>query len=331
MILPVPPSNASASPGMKILASSALKDSISSELGQKAVPAYVKMFAGMAGGVVEACLLQPLDVTKTRLQLDSVGKYKGMVHCGQTIVKEEGTLALYKGLSPFVVHLTLKYALRFGAFAWFRKKLQGTQLQGGDASTKAKPQVNFTAGLMTGCLESVLIVTPFEVVKTRLQKEVGKSKYNGPIDCAKTIIRKEGLRAIWKGNVPTMVRQGSNQAFNFMAFAWLNSNVWKKEEGDGKKLEVWKTLVNGLVAGSLGPCLNCPMDVLKTRLMAQETIVGQVPKYTGFFQAFRVIAAEEGMGALWKGLIPRLTRLAPGQAITWTVVMQVTAAFENLE
>ena len=164
-----------------------------------------------------------------------------------------------------------------------------------------------------------------------MQQEVGIGRYAGPIDCARQVMKNEGIRALWNGNVPTMVRQGSNQAFNFMAFSWLNHNVWKKEEGDGKTLEVWKTLINGLVAGSIGPCLNCPMDVIKTRLMAQESVAGQVPKYNGFVQTFQVIAKEEGTAALWKGLVPRLTRLAPGQAITWTVVMRVTAHFEQQE
>lgn len=307
------------------MATSALKDAIGSELKGRPVPVYVKMLAGMAGGVAEACMLQPLDVTKTRLQLDTIGKYKGMIHCSKTIYREEGYLALYKGLSPFVTHLTLKYALRFGSFAKFRELIAGG---------KDKPvtnRVNFTAGLMAGCLESVLIVTPFEVVKTRMQKEIGVGQFKGPIDCARKVVAREGITALWKGNVPTMVRQGSNQAFNFMAMAWLNKNLWKKEDGDGKKLPVTGTLVNGLIAGSLGPCFNTPMDVLKTRLMAQETVKGQELKYKGFVDALRVIAKEEGVGALWKGLVPRLTRMAPGQAITWTVVMQVTHIFETAE
>lgn len=40
--------------------------------------------------------------------------------------------------------------------------------------------------------------------------------------------------------------------------------------------------------------------------------------------AFRTIWIEEGFLALYKGLLPRLARIAPGQAITWTVVEQVT-------
>jgi hypothetical protein len=39
----------------------------------------------------------------------------GIVHCGQTIVNEEGVRALWKGLTPFATHLTLKYALRMGS------------------------------------------------------------------------------------------------------------------------------------------------------------------------------------------------------------------------
>lgn len=309
--------------GKNVMATSAIKDAISSDMKTRPVPVWVKMAAGMTGGVAEACILQPLDVTKTRLQLDTKGKYKGMINCGKTIYKEEGGLALYKGLSPFLTNMVLKYALRFGSFAWFREQLAG----GKDAVIT--PKINFTAGLLAGCFESVIIVTPFEVIKTRMQKEVGVGRYNGPVDCARKVVANEGLSALWKGNIPTMARQGSNQAFNFMAMAWLNSNVWKKEDGDGKTLPSYVTFVNGLIAGSLGPMFNTPMDVLKTRLMAQETVKGQELKYKGFFHALRLIAKEEGPAALWKGLLPRLTRMAPGQAITWTVVMRVTSIFEN--
>ncbi|CAK9065553.1 Mitochondrial succinate-fumarate transporter 1 (AtMSFC1) [Durusdinium trenchii] len=281
----------------------------------------------MAGGLAEAVSLQPLDVTKTRLQLDKAGKYKGMFDCLRTIAREEGASALYKGLTPFVTHLTLKYALRFGMFEWFK------QLLGADKDGNASKSVNFTAGLAVGSLEACMIVTPFEVIKTRLQKQVTvagqEPKYKGPIDVVVKVIREEGLRRMWSGNMPTVIRQGSNQAFNFMSMAILNKALWDKEQGDGKQLEVWKTLLNGLLAGAVGPCFNCPVDVIKTRMMAQEYGAGAKVKYTGWMQAAQLIAKEEGVGALWKGLIPRLTRLAPGQAITWTVVMRVSTWFEN--
>lgn len=175
----------------------------------------VKAVAGSIGGVVEACMLQPIDVMKTRLQLDHSGQYKGelvssgctgyienwshwvcwasrvnrpsealtlchrrqgilrpvhgaamagqgrlrpprgsaccwarcraaapltqrpaalahlasphpagMIHCGRTIAREEGIKSLWKGLTPFVGQLTLKYALRMGSNAFFLELLR---------------------------------------------------------------------------------------------------------------------------------------------------------------------------------------------------------------
>ena len=48
----------------------------------------------------------------------------GIAHCGRTIIKEEGTRALWKGLTPFATHLTLKYALRMGTNAFYQKLLR---------------------------------------------------------------------------------------------------------------------------------------------------------------------------------------------------------------
>jgi solute carrier family 25 citrate transporter 1 len=55
---------------------------------------FVKGFAGSLGGVAEACLLQPIDVIKTRIQLDKVGKYKGIVQTGQVMCDESESVCL---------------------------------------------------------------------------------------------------------------------------------------------------------------------------------------------------------------------------------------------
>ena len=80
------------------------------------------------------------SVAKTRLQLDKEKKYKGMFDCLRKVSAEEGPKALYKGLTPFVTHLTLKYALRFGLFEKIR-----VLLNGGKTSASSNAQ-NFFAG-----------------------------------------------------------------------------------------------------------------------------------------------------------------------------------------
>lgn len=62
--------------------------------------------------------------------------------------------------------------------------------------------------------------------------------------------------------------------------------------------------------------LQCPVDVAKTRLMAD----GAGQKYTGMVQTIRSVYVNEGVGALYKGLWPRIARVAPGQGITFMVM-----------
>ncbi|PNW81786.1 hypothetical protein CHLRE_06g260200v5 [Chlamydomonas reinhardtii] len=291
---------------------------------QPHVSPAIKGFAGSIGGVAEACALQPMDVIKTRLQLDKAGKYKGIWGCGKTIIQEEGVAALWKGLTPFAMHLTLKYALRMGSNSVYQSMLR-------DDNGKLTDGRRMLAGFLAGITEAVVIVTPFEVVKIRLQQQKGMAKeqlkYKGPINCALTVLREEGIRGMWSGCTPTVLRNGTNQ----MCLFWAKNNVdkflWDKHEGDGKMLTPTQSMTSGFLAALLGPIATGPFDVAKTRLMAQTKTSGGT-RYSGFFDALMRIPREEGIMAMWKGLLPRLLRIPPGQAIVWAVSDQITGYFE---
>ncbi|KAL9428757.1 hypothetical protein AB3S75_030695 [Citrus x aurantiifolia] len=297
-----------------------------SPVPKKTIPPYMKAVSGSLGGVVEACCLQPIDVIKTRLQLDTIGTYRGIIHCGATVSRTEGVRALWKGLTPFATHLTLKYTLRMGSNAVFQSAFKDSK------TGKISNQGRLMAGFGAGVLEALAIVTPFEVVKIRLQQQRGLSpellKYKGPIHCARMIIREEGLFGLWAGAAPTVMRNGTNQAAMFTAKNAFDVLLWKKHEGDGKVLQPWQSMISGFLAGTAGPVCTGPFDVVKTRLMAQSRGGGEL-KYKGMVHAIRTIYAEEGLLALWKGLLPRLMRIPPGQAIMWAVADQVTGFYER--
>ncbi|XP_008789132.2 mitochondrial succinate-fumarate transporter 1 [Phoenix dactylifera] len=293
---------------------------------RESIPPYMRAVSGSLGGVVEACCLQPIDVIKTRLQLDRSGNYRGIAHCGATVVRTEGVRALWKGLTPFATHLTLKYALRMGSNALFQSAFKDSST--GHLSNRGRVLSGFGAGV----LEALVIVTPFEVVKIRLQQQKGLSrellKYKGPIHCARMIIHEEGIFGLWAGAAPTVMRNGTNQAAMFTAKNAFDIILWKKHEGDGRVLQPWQSMISGFLAGTVGPVCTGPFDVVKTRLMAQSRSGGEV-KYKGMIHAIRTIFAEEGLLALWKGLLPRLMRIPPGQAIMWAVADQVTGLYER--
>jgi hypothetical protein len=156
---------------------------------RKASPGF-KAFAGSLGGLIEACCLQPIDTIKTRMQLNPL-RYPGILTTGMTIGREEGVRSLWKGLTPFATHLYCKYALRFGTNAFFQSVLA-------DKDGKLDTSRRVLAGLGAGVAEALIIVTPFEVVKIRLQNQFGldksKLKYTGPIDAAIKTVKNEVRR-----------------------------------------------------------------------------------------------------------------------------------------
>ena len=275
----------------------------------------------------QACCLQPVDVVKTRLQLDKTGQYKGIADCFKQIQANEGTKALWKGLTPFATHLCFKYMLRMGTNATFQAGLR-------DENGYLSTQRRMLAGFGAGVCEAVMIVTPFEVVKIRLQQQKGldasKLKYKGTFHCAKTIIAEEGVKGLWSGVGPTIARNGTNQMCLFTAKAQVDKTLWGKHDGDGMVLHPAQSLVSGGLAATFGPIATGPFDVMKTRLMAQaKAPPGTEAKYKGFLHAGVVIFREEGIFAMWKGLLPRLMRIPPGQAITWMVADQVVGFVER--
>ena len=62
---------------------------------------------------------------------------------------------------------------------------------------------------------------------------------------------------------------------------------------------------------------------------AQERTKGEAPRYRGLVHALTLIPREEGFLVLWKGLLPRLLRIPPGQAITWAMADQIVGLYES--
>lgn len=279
-----------------------------------------KTIGAMAGGVVEACALQPLDVIKTRLQVGGADATLRGVASG--MLRNEGALSFYKGLTPFCTHLVLKYSVRWYFNEFYRGLLK-------DDEGKVSVAGGFLAGLGAGMTEAVLIVTPFEVIKTRLQTQKGEAstlKYRGPIHAAKTIVKEESVAGLWKGNTPTMVRQGWNQLFLFGTYDLMKKAFFGLERED--PISTVQSTTIGMIAGALGPLTNNPFDVAKTRLMNQAS-TGSERQYTNMIQCISKIYREEGIKPLWRGCFMRIARVAPGMSITFTIVEKTSSLFAD--
>lgn len=254
----------------------------------------------------------------------------GPIGTARRIIQREGFAALYKGLSAVYAGIIPKMAIRFVSFEQYRE--WGTAANNGEGSTS----ITFFAGLASGLTEAVLVVTPAEVCKIRMQgqyhslmdpSQMQHRKYTNVVQTALLIAREEGVGALYKGVVPTMLRQGCNQAVNFTAYNLIKTKIMEWQGTSA--LASWQSLLIGGLSGGMGPLVNNPLDVIKTRLQKQVVSPGKAPKYTGLLQGIGVVVRDEGVLALWKGITPRLLRIMPGQAITFMTYEAVSAQMKS--
>jgi solute carrier family 25 citrate transporter 1 len=165
-----------------------------------------------------------------------------------------------------------------------------------------------------------------EVVKIRLQAQhhsladpLDTPKYRSAPHALFTVLREEGVSALYRGVSLTALRQGTNQAANFTAYSELKQLLKKwQPEYHNKELPSYQTMVIGLISGAMGPFSNAPIDTIKTRLQKTPAEPGQTA-LSRITTISRDMFKQEGARAFYKGITPRVMRVAPGQAVTFTV------------
>ncbi|KAF2668045.1 mitochondrial carrier [Microthyrium microscopicum] len=77
---------------------------------------------GSAAGAVAAGLTTPLDVLKTRLMLSK--ERVGALHMFSTILKESGPRALFAGIGPRVMWISIGGAIFLGSYQWASNEME---------------------------------------------------------------------------------------------------------------------------------------------------------------------------------------------------------------
>ncbi|KAM7154926.1 mitochondrial 2-oxodicarboxylate carrier isoform 2-T2 [Molossus nigricans] len=259
--------------------------------------------------LVEICLMHPLDVVKTRFQIQKCStdpnSYKSLGDSFRTIFRTEGLFGFYKGILPPILAETPKRAVKFFTFEQYKKLLGCVSLS---------PALTFAiAGLGSGLTEAI-VVNPFEVVKVGLQANRNTfTEQPSTMSYARHIIKTEGLglQGLNKGFTATLGRHG---VFNMVYFGFYYNVKNIIPVNKDPTLEFLRKFGIGLLSGTIASVINIPFDVAKSRIQGPQPVPGEI-KYRTCFKTMATIYQEEGILALYKGLLPKIMRLGPGGAV----------------
>lgn len=305
--------------------------------------AGMQWLAGGVAGCVEVSIMQPLDVIKTRFQLQSsTGRgtgaylpgsqqhYTNMFDCMRKMYRAEGLFSFWKGILPPIMVEIPRRALGFFCYEQFKYLFT---FNGRDSAPT--PLSHSLAGLGSGVI-GAFIVGPFEAVKVKMQ--INRTRAGlapSTWQTAKDIITKEGVidGIVRKGLTATIMRNG---IFNTWYYGFYFSAKDALPKFDDVRLEQGKRFALGFCGGAFASCFNCPFDVAKSRIQAQSASKvkdcintrGAVVQYKGTLSTIGIVYRQEGFKALYKGMVPKILRLGPGGAI---LIVVYEAVYEQLQ
>ncbi|KAF8179030.1 mitochondrial carrier [Mycena galopus ATCC 62051] len=276
---------------------------------KKPLPFIANFAAGAIAGISEILTFYPLDVVKTRMQLETGKAQHGLVGTFNSIVKQEGFGRLYRGLVPPLLLEAPKRAVKFAANDFWGKTYLGYT-----GETKMTQNLSILTGCSAGATESFVVV-PFELVKIKMQDKT--STFKGPMEVVRHIIKADGMLGLYAGMESTFWRHLWWNGGYFGCIFQVRTLLPKAETSQAT---LFNNFVSGAVGGFAGTVLNTPFDVVKSRIQSVSKVPGVTPKYNWTYPALATIFREEGPAALYKGFVPKVLRLAPGGGVLLLVV-----------
>lgn len=265
----------------------------------------VSALAGFCSGATEAAVTMPFDTVKTYCQVQKSTSGISPVAGAREIFRLRGAGGFYYGLPAVLVQVAGKGAIRWSAFEQFKQGLQ--------AAGAPKASVDLLAGMGAGFAEAFLWTTPTERLKVLRQNDIrsGLNRYASLPAAVRTVATEHGFTGLYAGIGACGLRQASGVGVRFAIYGRVKDLLTSDPP------QLWQSALAGGVTGCVSTALNNPIDVVKTRIEAQDG-AAHSKEYTGTWQCLRSIVRQEGVRALYRGIAPRMAKISLGQAITFS-------------
>jgi len=234
------------------------------------------------------------------------------------MLKHEGVSSFFKGLNSPLFTVPGIYAVMLGSYEMARWA-QGIGIDD-EMTIKQGMMAGACAGLATCCM-----LTPMELVKCKMQMEFAPEKANksSAFQVMKNIVKTQGIRTLYRGNLITICREVPGMAVYFGVYEYLK--MWLNDRyGHGPVIP----LIAGGISGFVGWVFCYPQDTIKTRLQCDIGVVRQYPslkwlKDGGIVNCAKDIYINEGFKGFWRGFSAIAVRSILSEAVSFFVYENV--------
>lgn len=206
-------------------------------------------------------------MVKVRIQLGSeAGGSTNPFVISSQIMKEGGVKAFYAGLDSAILRQVVYGTLRLGIFfnlSEYYKK----QNNGGNLTAFQK----VSASLIAGSFGS-FIGNPADLCLVRMQADSTlpvdqRRNYSGVFNALSRIVNEEGVTALWKGAVPTIVRASALNIAMMVSYETAKEKIIERI-GNSSPMKV--NIMASMVSAFCTAFFSLPFDNMKTKIQKQK-------------------------------------------------------------
>ncbi|KAI7869176.1 putative mitochondrial carrier protein [Spinellus fusiger] len=238
-------------------------------------------------------------------------KLTGTLDGFYTIAKYEGMSGLWKGLSPALLMSVPSNVIYFVGYDYLKVMIQ---------PTIATPHSDYSPLIAGGVARTIAVtlISPIELFRTRLQATSGVNDFKHVLQGVNSMVKKDGVRALWRGLPPTLWRDVPFSALYWMTYENTKQSLLVYADSSDAHPVLQNDLrisfIAGAFSGMVAAAITTPFDVAKTK---RQVEAGQdMPKKTvNVSTILRQIYDQQGIRGLFRGMTPRVAKVAPSCAI----------------
>ena len=183
--------------------------------------AIVKFVCGALAGATSVLFTYPLELLRARLALNNY-KNATMFSIVSSIIKNEGSLALFQGLAPTMIGQIVYSGLCFSIFETIKENIL---LLKKETSPDLDPYERFVGGALAGLMAQT-ISYPLDVVRRRMQVDPANAqRYHSILHAFSQIYKQEGFRALYKGVSMNWFKGPIAVGTSFTVFGYLKGQL----------------------------------------------------------------------------------------------------------
>ncbi|KAH6621403.1 mitochondrial carrier domain-containing protein [Chaetomium sp. MPI-SDFR-AT-0129] len=276
-------------------------------------PVHYPFWFGGSASSLAACVTHPLDLVSVRLQTRTGDMPKSMSGTFIHIIKHNGPLGLYNGLSASLLRQITYSTTRFGIYEELKSRFSSKKTD----PTTGKPKPPSLPLLIAMASASGFIGgiagNAADVLNVRMQHDAAlppaqRRNYAHALDGLVRMVREEGVASIFRGVWPNSARAAAMTASQLASYDVFKRTLLRVTPlRDGLAVHFSASFLAGVVAATV----TSPIDVIKTRVMSatggNHGVVG----------VLREVYAKEGMRWMFKGWVPSFLRLGPQTICTF--------------